>query len=179
MAKRLFLALELPEPLARDLAALDPRLPGLRWLPAQSLHLTLAFLGDVETPAGESLMEALHALDAEPFDLTLEGLTRFGGRGRPVIVAANASEPPPELFFLHTSVQVIVRSTGLRTDSRPFRPHVTLGRGKSCQTGPLQRFLHQHAGIIFGSFHVDSLALFSSKLTPAGACYTVEFRKAF
>jgi len=179
MTKRLFLALELPAALTRTLAALDPHIPGLRWLPARSLHLTLAFLGEVETATRESLIQALQSLDAEPFDLSLRGLTRFGGRDRPVIVAANIPEPPPEIFYLHTSVQSLIQSAGLPTDSRPFRPHVTLGRGKNCPALPLQRFLHHHAGTVFGAFHLDSLGLFSSELTPSGAHYTLEFRKTF
>lgn len=125
------------------------------------------------------MIEALRSVHAEPFDLTVQGLTRFGGRGRPVIMAAIVPEPPPEIFYLHTSVQTIVRSTGLPTDARTFRPHVTLGRGKNCPAGLLQRFLHQHAGTIFGAFHVDSLGLFSSELTPSGTHYTMEFRKTF
>jgi 2'-5' RNA ligase len=179
MAKRLFLALELPAALTRTLAALDPHIPGLRWLPARSLHLTLAFLGDVETPVGESLREALQSLDAIPFELTLQGLTRFCGRGRPAIIAANVQKPPPEIFFLHTTVQTIAREAGLPTDSRPFHPHITLGRGKNCPTALLQRFLHQHAGTVFGTFPVNALVLFSSQLSPPGAIYTEEFRKTF
>jgi 2'-5' RNA ligase len=179
MTKRLFIGLDLPARLARELAAIDPRLHGLRWLPARSLHVTLAFLGDVETTAEMSLVRALTALDAEPFALTLHGLTRFGGRGRPAIVAANVPDPPPEIFFLHTAIQTLARTSGLPTDSRPFRPHVTLARGKNCPAAPLQQFLHQHAGTDFGSFPVNGLTLFSSLLTATGAIYTPEFQREF
>ena len=47
MAKRMFVALDLPEPITVALAGLAPQLTGLRWLPASQLHLTLVFLAAV------------------------------------------------------------------------------------------------------------------------------------
>jgi len=179
MAKRLFLALELPAALTRTLAALDPHLPGLRWLPASGLHLTLAFLGDVEAEKREELVQALSGLEAESFELSLRGLGRFGRRGHPAIVIAEVDSPPPELLSLATAVREIVSSAGLPTDSRPFHPHVTLGRGKQCPDAHLKDFLNRNTDTELGTFRVDGLSLFSSELTPQGAHYTLEFRKAF
>jgi 2'-5' RNA ligase len=179
MAKRLFLALELPGALTRTLAALDPRIPGLRWLPARALHLTLAFLGDVETEKMEKLIQALSGIETKPFELSLRGLGRFGRGGRPVIVVAEIDQPPPALFALWIDVQKAVGSVGLPTDSRPFHPHVTLSRGKHCAEARLKDFLGRNADTVLGTFRVDGLSLFSSELTPQGAHYTLEFRMAF
>jgi 2'-5' RNA ligase len=43
--QRLFAGLELREVCKQTLVALDPQLPGLRWLPPAQLHLTLSFIG--------------------------------------------------------------------------------------------------------------------------------------
>jgi 2'-5' RNA ligase len=179
MAKRLFLALELPDALTRALAALDPHIPGLRWLPTRALHLTLAFLGDVETEKMEELVRSLSGMEVNPFDLSLRGLGRFGRRGRPAIVVVEIDQPPPALFALWTEVQKAVGSAGLPTDSRPFHPHVTLGRGKQCPEALLKDFLNRNTDTEFGTFRVDGLSLFSSELTPQGAHYTLESRKDF
>lgn len=179
MAKRLFLALELPVALTRTLAALDPRLPGLRWLPARGLHLTMAFLGDVETEKMEELIRSLSGIEAEPFELSLRGLGRFGHRGRPPVIVIAEIDPPPALFSLWRTVRKILSSAGLPVESRPFHPHVTLGRGKYCPEDRLNDFLNRNAGIETGTFRVDGLSLFSSELTPQGARHTLEFRKTF
>lgn len=48
MSKRLFVGLEIPENSRVALSKLDPRVRGLRWLPAEQLHLTMSFIGDVD-----------------------------------------------------------------------------------------------------------------------------------
>jgi 2'-5' RNA ligase len=180
MAKRLFLAVELPPGPSRDLAALDPGIPGLRWLPGGGLHLTIAFLGNVEADRTNELIRQLSLMKAEPFELTLRGLSRFGHRGRPpVIIVAEIASPPPELFFLWTAVREILVAAGLPTESRPFHPHITVGRGKQCPEARLDDFLRRNADTGFGTFRVDGLSLFSSELTPQGARHTLEFWRAF
>src|SRR5438105_4912996 len=57
--KRLFVALGLPQSCKEALLKLDPHLTGLRWIPAEQLHLTLSFLGDVDPLAEERLQQAL------------------------------------------------------------------------------------------------------------------------
>src|SRR5678816_356921 len=56
--KRLFIGLELPSACRSTLVTLDPCLKGLRWLPAEQLHLTLSFLGEVEVSRIDGLREA-------------------------------------------------------------------------------------------------------------------------
>jgi RNA 2',3'-cyclic 3'-phosphodiesterase len=59
--RRLFLAIDLPRPLARSLAAIVPAAAGVKRVTPDSIHLTLHFLGDV--PA-ESIPPLAAALDA-------------------------------------------------------------------------------------------------------------------
>jgi 2'-5' RNA ligase len=177
MPKRLFIALELPATVTAALGRLDPRLPGLRWLPARPLHLTLAFLGQVENDAVAPLIGALAAVSAPPFPLGLKGLGRFGRRGHPVVVWAGVEKPPPELFTLHDRILEAVRATGLEPDEKPLRPHVTVGRGKNVPFRPLRALLAAHAGTRFGRFDVTGFTLFSSALTPEGAVYARDARE--
>jgi 2'-5' RNA ligase len=57
--KRLFIGLEVPAICGETLAQLDPGIRGLRWLPAEQLHLTLSFLGGVTESEAGQLKEAL------------------------------------------------------------------------------------------------------------------------
>ena len=45
---RLFIAIELPNGLKKELERLRTAIPGARWVPTEQLHLTLAFLGEVD-----------------------------------------------------------------------------------------------------------------------------------
>ena len=53
--KRLFVGLDLPESVRQSISALDPHLHGVRWMKPEQIHLTLSFLGSVETAAEEIL----------------------------------------------------------------------------------------------------------------------------
>ena len=52
MTIRAFIAIGLPEELKAEIgrisSALSSRIPGVRWVPLENLHLTLKFLGDTE-----------------------------------------------------------------------------------------------------------------------------------
>ena len=65
MKIRTFIALELPPSLRHELSGQAKLLAGqdkrqhIRWLPSENYHLTLAFLGDVDSPSLSSLQFAL------------------------------------------------------------------------------------------------------------------------
>ncbi|MDH3739547.1 MAG: RNA 2',3'-cyclic phosphodiesterase, partial [Alphaproteobacteria bacterium] len=79
---RLFVALGLPEPVRERLALVRAPLPDARWVPAQNMHVTLRFIGEVEPPVAEEVDGLLAHIDAPAFDLCLAGLGTFGSRGR-------------------------------------------------------------------------------------------------
>lgn len=179
MAKRMFVAIELPAGLAGELAALDPRIPGLRWLPAGQLHLTLAFLGDVEEEQETTLVAELDKLDAPVFSLSMKGLGSFRRRGRPPVLWAGVEGSLEELLLVYRKVKDAVARVGLEMDGKGFRPHVTLGRCKEAKSVALREFLEAHAAREFGEFEVGGFTLCRSVLLPEGAEHLPAFRKVF
>jgi RNA 2',3'-cyclic 3'-phosphodiesterase len=126
--ERLFFALWPTRKTAMALHALACRQAvraGGRVTRMDSIHLTVAFLGDV--PVGR-----IDALRAPPADLAAPGfamvLDQVGHWVRNGIVWAGPSEVPPALSALHTRLSDWVVSLGITLDTRPFRPHVTLLR---------------------------------------------------
>jgi 2'-5' RNA ligase len=98
---RTFIAVEIPEPMRSKIAALAetlrPRLPDLRWARADTLHLTLRFLGDT-TPAQVDRLRAALALAAAacpPCDVRIAGLGLFPERGRPRVLWLGLTLPEP------------------------------------------------------------------------------------
>ena len=122
MPKRLFIGLELPEAIRSELAALDPCIKGLRWLPEEQMHLTMSFLGDVEADAELRLRDALSGVRLGEFFLPVKGVaSRLGGSGaRPTVVWAGVGKGHPHLFALHKHIQDAVLHAGLEADLRPY-----------------------------------------------------------
>ena len=61
---RLFVAIRLPDPLKVTVRALQSGLANARWLKADSLHLTLAFIGEVEDATQHRIEAALSTVTA-------------------------------------------------------------------------------------------------------------------
>ena len=176
--KRLFIGLELPGSCRKTLARLDPQVKGVRWLPEDLLHLTLSFLGDIESEHEDRLREALALVREPPFFLPVEGVGVFGG-ARPTVVWAGVGKGHPHLFALHKHVQDAVLHAGLEPDLRPFHPHITIARAKGVSRAVLLPILRRHAGTEFGLFKVTGFVLYSSVLLPAGANHAIEMRFEF
>jgi 2'-5' RNA ligase len=127
---RLFFALW-PDPPARaalaDLAATVARDRGGHATPPAALHVTLAFLGAVESgllPLVEAAGGAA-ASKAAPFGLTFD---LPGGPGRGGIAWLGCTEPSAGLVRLHGLLAAALAARGLPVEARAYRPHVTLAR---------------------------------------------------
>lgn len=123
---RLFIALPLSGKLRRILldAQRELRAQGARanFSREENLHLTLAFLGEVEGEGVQAAREAVSSLDAAPFPLALG---RFGNFGDLYWAGLQKSEP---LEALAARVRKALDERGLDYDRKPFRPHITLAR---------------------------------------------------
>ncbi len=131
---RLFLALDLPEPLLGALLRLQQDLGLGRPLPEENLHLTLAFLGECSAEAAAQLDEALCASPLPGAHLRPQGLELFGGAQGRALAATFAREPGLEA--LHARARGAARLAGVELPRRRFRPHVTLARLPARARGP-------------------------------------------
>jgi len=107
---------------------------GGRVMPAETLHLTLLYLG--ETPA-ERLPElecAAATVHAPVFDFVIE---RFAGWRHNGIGYAAPSQPSDEMLSLVKQLRACVTEAAFSFDQRAFVPHVTLLR-KVEQESPMQ-----------------------------------------
>jgi len=175
VSKRLFVGLELPAKTRAALNEIDPRVKGLRWLPAEQLPLTMSFLGDVGTLGEERLRETLAGVQVPPFFLPIAGVGAFGGE-RPSVVWAGVGKGHPHLFALHQHLQDAVLHAGVEPDLKPFHPHITLGRARGVSRAALKPFLRRYAETEFDLWKVTGFTLFSSRLAAEGSLYTVEMR---
>jgi 2'-5' RNA ligase len=92
---------------------------------AETLHLTLVFIGACD-PARHARLEADAAGCAGgSFDITFD---RLGSWSRNGIVWLAPSAIPPELQEVQERLAAITRALGFKLDARPYSPHITLAR---------------------------------------------------
>ena len=171
--KRLFVGLDFPASLTTYLAGLDPGIPAVRWLGAEQIHLTLAFLGGVGADEQRTLQEKLASIRVGPFFLPVRGLGTFPEKGDPRVLWVGTGEGHPHLFQLHKRVVEAALAAGLEADLRPWRPHLTLARCEARRPA-LQRFLKKFAELEAGLVRIEAFHLYSSRPGPAGSVYTKE-----
>ncbi len=175
--KRLFIGLELPRNCQETLAALDPGIRGVRWLPLEQLHLTMSFIGEVDSERQAMLREALTHVSVPSFFLPIQGAGAFGG-SRPSVIWIGVGKGHPHLFALHHHLQDAVLRCGLEADLKPFHPHITIGRARGVSRSALQPFLREHSETEFGLWKVSEFILYSSVLSSSGSTHHPEFRRA-
>lgn len=170
---RLFVALDLPWGLRERLAALSTGIPGCRWLPPESLHLTLRFIGDVPNWRAEEIDLALQAIKARGFTLTLAGVGLFEKGGRITSLWAGI-ERSPQLEHLQAKVETALQRAGQEPERRRFTPHVSLARLDQPANEKITGFIQGNSLFRAEPYAVDRFTLFSSQLGKEGSAYTAE-----
>lgn len=97
-----------------------------RFTQRENLHLTLAFIGETAQTKIGLLKEALHAVNAKPFLLSIGGIGCFRRRGGDVFWAG--IERTPELLDIHHHLCTQLQKRGFPVENRVYSPHLTLAR---------------------------------------------------
>ena len=124
---RLFFALWPSDRLRGQLAeAARPLLEGkrARAIPADNLHITLAFLGAVQAHKLPSVMAAASGIDAASFDVRIDRVETWAGADILCLTPTTC----PSLNALVDRLRVNLLEHQLDPDRKDFRPHVTIGR---------------------------------------------------
>ncbi len=128
MTQRLFFALWPDDALRRRLAGLaedvGSRVTG-RIVAADNLHITLVFLGALNSAHRQCAEEVAAAIRCEQFTLTLD---RVGYWSTPRILWAGSMQIPEALQSLVDGLQTGLASCGIPLENRPYQPHLTLMR---------------------------------------------------
>lgn len=181
---RLFVAIELSDEVRAALVEVRRSLGGwsksIRWTPAEQLHLTMKFLGEVEESAVADVTAAMTSAAGSvgAFDLTLDRSGCFPPKGPVRIVWVGALEPSDALVELVDALEGAMEEIGFARESRAFSPHLTIGRVREDSSdGGLRRAVDAVSVRKVGQ-RVSSLTLMASKLSPQGASYSVVHREA-
>ena len=176
MGKRLFIAVDIDDPTraqvgrisARVRAAVEPHAKG-SWVPADRMHLTLHFLGQVDPPIEDCVRSAL----AQPFkdaafSVTFDRVGFFPERGSPRVLWLGIGDGLDGLRRIHAT---LAARLAIKPDHEgPYTPHLTLARfrdrvsrGRLAELGRIQASA--------GPSRIDRVTLYESRLSPAGPRY--------
>jgi len=179
---RAFIAVEIPLEIQRNIhretAVFRKGIDSLvRWVPAENMHLTVKFLGDVSPSNVEFLIQMLRneAENVHCFSIHLAGLGAYPSLKRPRVLYIGM-QAPAGLDALQRGIEASSRRLGYESEERPFSPHLTLGRVKQNVTASeQQKIRHAIEGMqvdVLGTASVDSVHLYKSELQPGGSVYT-------
>jgi 2'-5' RNA ligase len=186
---RSFIAIEFPAEIQQRLDQVSrqvrQRLSGLpgsivRWVPAENIHLTLKFLGDVSVANLDLLQEMLlaEAREHHAFELSVGGLGAFPDLHRPRVVWVGI-QAPPELAALQGGIESRMEKLGYPREERPFSPHLTLGRitrnANNTEARQIGDALQAAKVGFLGVVGAGEVRLFKSDLKPGGSVYTCLF----
>ncbi len=165
-SQRVFFALWPNAPTSASLTALTERVAsqaGGRATPPERLHLTLAFVGNVD-PARLAILAQIGAQAAAatpPFRLIFD---RLGGFREAEVAWLGVSPVPAALADLVRRLAAELDHAGFAVDRRPYRAHLTLARRcqRAARTGTVEPPL---------LWEVDAITLTASTLTPQGPSY--------
>jgi 2'-5' RNA ligase len=177
---RTFVALNLPPEARASVADLrrtmSPAPRGLHWAAANQLHLTLAFLGDVDDDEGLAAVRAATRSAAAAharFDADLRGLGAFPHPGRARVAWVGWGAGAEAVSALQASLALALARPA---DPRPFSPHVTLARARDPLD--LRTWLASAPAWTSPVWRVGAVDVMSSELTREGAIHTLVERCA-
>jgi len=177
---RAFIAIELNNETQNSLAKIQSELKTsgavVKWVEPKNIHLTLKFLGDIDTDLAAKIKIILEDLakNHQKFSATINELGAFPNTGSPRVIWVGINAGKQNLISIATELENNLPKLGIPKEERDFAPHLTLGRVK----GPINRFklselLNKNKNISDLNFIADRITLFKSTLTPQGPIYEV------
>jgi len=170
---RLFAAIAVPDHIAQRLAHMRMALPGANWRPQSALHITLRFFGDISENRADDLDAELSVAGGAPFDVTLAGVGTFGDGADVHAIWAGAVETEP-LRRLAKRCEAAARRSGLKADTRGWRPHVTLSWLRGADPARVAAWVQSQNLMKSPPFRVGAFGLYSSWRGEDGSFYRLE-----
>jgi RNA 2',3'-cyclic 3'-phosphodiesterase len=162
-----------------------PLAPHARWVSAESLHITLKFIGEKPDALVKQIESTLGSITVAPFRVTFSG-TGFFPTPRAARVFWVGIEAEPGLADLAANIEDSLAGFQIPKEQRALSPHLTLARASAGSGAPgwrkgdkpnrqfvgLQEHLANLAAPGFGTMTAREFFLYKSQLSNKGSRYT-------
>ncbi len=179
---RAFIAFELNEEMHSELSSLQVSLKrsnaDVKWVSADSVHLTLKFLGNIDARRIKEIETMLAEVSASfsPFTLSLKEISAFPDLDCPEIIWVGIDNGANESSAIAKSLEDRCGKIGIPKENRVFQPHLTIGRVKSFKNcDKLKSLINNNSFELNSTVEIGRLTLFKSQLTSKGPIYTPIF----
>lgn len=174
---RLFVALDVPEATRRALDETIRRFEsvsrGARWVRAESVHVTLKFIGHVDETKLPAIKNRLaEAKSTGPIEIAFRNFGFFPNERDPRVFWLGI-DARPNLAALAAKIESSLEPLGIPREARAFKPHLTLARFKTEEGLPkLREMVASLAPPDFGIMIATQFHLYESVLNSTGAVHT-------
>ena len=183
---RAFIAIDLPAHIRSSLGEAQDILKSfgfrVRWVRPQNIHLTLKFLGNIDSNQIDKVIAAM-ARTADDFcgvSLFTKEIGVFPNIRRPRVIWAGLNGKLETLKNLQQTLDKHLGAVGFPEETRAFKAHLTLGRVKGkIASAQMKTAIDKLKGFESESFEIREIFLFKSELRPTGAVYSKVQRVAF
>ena len=177
---RLFIGIDLDDDARQAIAAEQKRLKAavgddrsaLRWIRPEHMHLTLAFLGELDDRLAQSVVETIgQPVQADRFPVVFGGLGVFPSGGAPRVLWLGLKAGSREVIGVQREVAERVTGLGIALEQRPFHPHLTLARWRTPRPSDRRLVATADSPRDIARIEVQQVSLIQSRLSPAGPTY--------
>jgi 2'-5' RNA ligase len=159
--------------------------PDVGWVRAESLHVTLKFIGEKPPETVEAIKKALASIKTARFDIVFRSYGFFPSPKSPRVFWIGI-EAGPQLVELAATIDAATHALGIPREDHAFSPHLTLARRRGGSGAPRRRkddgpnagFQHLQEKLRalpapdFGTMTARDFFLYESQLSRNGARYT-------
>ena len=150
----------------------------IKWVKKDNLHITLQFIGNTNEDVIPKLKRLASNISFKSFEVGVTNIGAFPYMKKPRVIWAGIEQNMPLFRELHNKVRDICikieeNEKSLNIDTKPFHPHITLGRVKKRLKSEFIEILQKNKNIEFGIQKIRNFTLFSSELHREGPIYKV------
>ena len=144
----------------------------IAWVTPERLHVTVRFIGQSDDLASARIHATLSPpIEVAPFDLTIQGLGSFPPRGAPRVIWAGMAGDDDSRRLHEHDITDRLSNAGVPPESRPYSPHLTLGRIREASGLSATALFRGLSEIVLGTTTVEAITLFESRVSSKGAVY--------
>ena len=178
---RLFVAIDLNDDARGAIAAEQKRLAealghgsSLKWVRPEQLHLTLAFLGEVDEPRAAAVIDVMRAdlPEIAPFPIVFAGLGVFPPSGAPRVLWLGVAAGAHDVVDVQRHVDQRLSQVGIALDARSFHPHLTLARWRDRRPTDRRVVAAADGRATVACAAVSAVTLYQSRLSSSGPIHT-------
>lgn len=157
---RIFTAIRVPPEIAKSLLELPQKGVQGRWNNCRDLHITLRFIGDIQSEYIPLIKKDLERINHKKINIEIKGLDFFENPRQPILFADVPSRR--KLENLVTDITDILAPYDIYVPQRPYKPHITLARLKKTPVKKVEKYVQAHSSKITESFKATSFELIRS-----------------